>query len=343
MDKIEVQLVGCGSGISAILVEATRNAFSGSVITAAKNMTEALGRKPALGQEVIVLGRPDPDEVIKAVEAVDAFGLPRWAIVLLGANPVINWVETLSPEELTGPTVPHVLRSAVAQHALKREVARADGYLLAIGSRVCHDLRAEVAGVLTSTELLREILSKEKAALGSLTEPIFDSVDALGRIIERLSFIATVSVRGVAKKQFDMGHAVLRSLQRMDSEIHKKGASMVQPNFWPKVNGEVACIEKVWCDLLANALSYARDQPRIELGWIRSQSEHRFWITDDGVGVPPESRSQLFQPFHLLHRMNSPRGLGLPIVQRLVELQGGNCGYESLGDGGSTFFFTLPT
>ena len=118
---------------------------------------------------------------------------------------------------------------------------------------------------------------------------------------------------------------------------------MAQPNFWPKVYGEADSIEKVWCDLLANALSHARDQPRIELGWIRNKSEHRFWISDDGIGVPLERRPQLFHPFHLMHRMNSPKGLGLPLVQRLVELHGGSCGYEPFKEGGSLFFFTLPT
>lgn len=343
MDKIDVILVGCGSEASAILVETVRNESSGSVITSVKSLGEALARRPAQGPEVVVLGRASPEEVANALEAADIWGLPRWAVILLGANPVAKWVETISHEDMTGPVIRHVFRSAIEQLSLRREIARARGDLLAIGSRVSHDLRAEVAGVLTTAELLRELLAKERPALASLLEPIFESVDGLGKIIERLSFLAKVSVRGPAKKQFDMGHTVLRALQRMDSEIQRRKAFMAQPNFWPKVNGEADSIEKVWCDLLANALTHARDQPRIELGWVRNESEHRFWISDDGIGVPPDRRSHLFHPFHLMHRMNSPKGLGLPLVQRLVELQGGYCGYEPYKDGGSKFFFTLPT
>jgi signal transduction histidine kinase len=343
MEKIEVVLVGCSSEASAILGGVVRKNFSGSAITSVKNLGEAAARRPAAVQEVVVLSRASPEDVTNAIDAVDQWGLPRWAVILLGANPVVRWVETLSPEELAGPTVPHVLRSAIEHHALRREIARARGDLLAIGSRVSHDLRAEVAGILTTAELLREILSKERSAIGDLLEPIFESVDALGKIIERLSLLARVSVRSASKKQFDMGHTVLRAVQRMDPEIKRRKAQMAQPNFWPKVYGEADCIERVWCDLLANALTHARDQPRIELGWIRNESEHRFWISDDGIGIPTENRPHLFHPFHLMHRMNSPKGLGLPLVQRLVELQGGNCGYESFEDGGSKFFFTLPT
>jgi|HubBroStandDraft_1064217.scaffolds.fasta_scaffold63272_2 signal transduction histidine kinase len=342
-DKIEILLVGCGSHISASLVEATRNAFSGSVVLNVKNIGEALSRMPAPGPEVIVLWHPNPDIVTKAFEAVDTWGLPRWAVVIIGVNPITGWVEWLPADELTAAAIPRVFFSAIEHLALRREIARARGDLLSIGSRVSHDLRTEAAAIRTNAELLRDVLSKEKPALAGMTEPIVESVDALGKIIERLSFLARVSVRVAAKKQFDMGHAVLRALQRMDPEIQRRRASMIQPNFWPKVNGEAASLEKVWCDLLANALTHARDQPRIELGWLRNETGHRFWISDDGVGIPLESQPQLFHPFHLMHRLNSPRGLGLTLVQRLIELQGGRCGYEPYEDGGSKFFFTLPT
>jgi signal transduction histidine kinase len=343
MDKIEVLLAGCSSVASASVVEATRHAYSGSVILTVKNIGEALVRRPALGPEIIVLGHPNQEDVTRAFEAVDGLGLPRWAVVIIGLNPVPGWVEALPVGELTMTSVPRVFGSAIEHWALRREIARARGDLLSIGSRIAHDLRSEAAGILTSTELLKDVLSKEKQALASMTTPILEGVDALGKIVERLSFLARISVRGAAKKQFDMGHTVLRALQRMDTEIQRRRASMIQPNFWPKVNGEAASLEKVWCDLLANALTHARDQPRIELGWIRNESGHRFWISDDGIGVPLESRPQLFHPFHLMHRLNSPRGMGLTLVQRLVELQGGHCGYEAFEDGGSKFFFTLPT
>ena len=343
MEKIDVQLVGCSSEAAGILAEVTRSAFVGSAVTTARNIGEALERGPATRQEVILLGRPKPEEVTLALDAVDLVGLPRWAVVVFGANPVSNWVETLSADELTGSIVSRVFRSAIEHHALRRNIARIQGDLLSIGSRVSHEMRVEVAGILSNTELLREVHSRERSPLAGLTEPIFESVDSLGNTIERLGFLAKASVKGAAKRQLDMGHVVLRALQRMDAQIRKRRASMVQPNFWPKVFGEAAYLEKVWCDLLANALTHARDQPRIQLGWIRKESEHRFWICDNGIGVPPERRSQLFQPFHLMHRLKTPRGMGLPLVRRLVDLHGGCCGYEPFDGGGSKFFFTLPT
>jgi K+-sensing histidine kinase KdpD len=189
---------------------------------------------------------------------------------------------------------------------------------------------------------LKEILVEAEPARTAIIQPIFDSIDTLEKIVVRLSFLTKASAHGAAKKPMDMGESVFRALQRMEGEISKKNASIVQPAFWPEVAGEAPWIETIWCNLVGNALKYGGERPRIELGWMRDEAEHKFWIRDSGVGVPPEKRSQLFQPFHLLYRTNSPKGLGLPLAQRLVELQGGRCGYAQWEEGGSDFFFTLP-
>ena len=96
-------------------------------------------------------------------------------------------------------------------------------------------------------------------------------------------------------------------------------------------------------NLLANALEHGKDEVRIELGFTALDKEIRFWISDHGEGVPADKLHNLFQPFHLLHRTDARKGLGLSIVRRLVELQDGQCGYVPLSSGGSTFYFTLPS
>ena len=65
-------------------------------------------------------------------------------------------------------------------------------------------------------------------------------------------------------------------------------------------------------------------------------------MRDHGGGVPPARRARLFTPFDRLHELNAPRGIGLPIALRLVELQGGRCDYVPPADGGACFVFALP-
>jgi signal transduction histidine kinase len=109
------------------------------------------------------------------------------------------------------------------------------------------------------------------------------------------------------------------------------------------VVGVPAWLDLIWGNLILNSLQHAGALPRLELGWERGEGEHRFWLRDNGGGVAPEKRARLFHPVDRLHEVNAPRGYGLPIVQRLVELRNGRCGYEPDPVPGGSFYFTLPT
>ena len=139
-----------------------------------------------------------------------------------------------------------------------------------------------------------------------------------------------------------MGAAVQVVIQRLGKRLHAKQATVAQSSSWPDVEGVDDWLEVIWWNLIANAIQHAGEAPRIELGWRPEDGKACFWIRDNGTGVPDDRRDQLFQPFHQLHETNAARGLGLAIVRRLVELQGGSCGYEPIPGGGAHFFFTLP-
>lgn len=108
------------------------------------------------------------------------------------------------------------------------------------------------------------------------------------------------------------------------------------------MNGVADWLEIIWWNFLANALQHAGEKPQVELNWRQENDAFRFQVSDSGGGIPAEIREKLFQPFDSLHKPESGFGLGLSLVQRLVDLQGGNCGCEANPKGGSCFFFTLP-
>jgi signal transduction histidine kinase len=167
-------------------------------------------------------------------------------------------------------------------------------------------------------------------------------VTEIASLIERVSFVLKASVDSPARQTLAMGNVVWAALQRLESRTRKQGAAIVQPEAWPQVEGIASWLEVIWENLVANGLSHGGPTPRIELGWTRDSAEFSFRVRDNGLGVPPERRVQLFRPFDTLHELDAPRGLGLPIVQRLVELQGGRCIFESPAGGGACFIFTLP-
>ena len=230
----------------------------------------------------------------------------------------------------------------ITQAQLLQENARLRGDLLTVAMRISHDLRTPLGGIVNTGELLKEILAEKEPAAAELTESLFSSVDEISRLIGQIRFVTKASAEPKPKEPIKMDTLVSGVLQRLESRILKKHATVAGPDAWPEVNGVADWLEFIWWNLLANALQHAGEKPRIKLNWQKEKAGFRFQVCDNGGGVSLEKRGKLFQPFHSLHETDSTGGLGLSIVQRLVELQGGNCGYEPLPAGGSLFFFTLP-
>jgi two-component system sensor histidine kinase/response regulator len=102
--------------------------------------------------------------------------------------------------------------------------------------------------------------------------------------------------------------------------------------------GYAPWIEEVW----ANYISNARGQPpQVTIGaTAQPDGRIRFWVQDNGSGLSTEAQQRLFTPFTRLEQAHiKGHGLGLSVVQRIIEKLGGQVGVESMG---STFYFTLP-
>lgn len=231
--------------------------------------------------------------------------------------------------------------SASEQDRLIRENARLRGDLFTVAKRISHDLRAPLGGIMSTGEILREILAEKEPSSAALANSLFSSVDELSRLIKSVGIVTKASARPRAKGKVQMGEIVSGVLQQLESRTLKKQATIVEPGSWPDVEGVDSWLEVVWWNFLANALQHAGESPRIEFGWCEEAGKIRFWISDNGPGVPADWRNKLFQTFDSLHEPDSTRGLGLSVVQRLMELQGGDCGHEANPQGGARFFFTL--
>jgi signal transduction histidine kinase len=203
-------------------------------------------------------------------------------------------------------------------------------------------LRTPLGGIVNTGELLQEILLEKEPAAAALADSLFTSVDEMSKLISQIRVITKASADPKPKARVNLAEIVSGVLQRLESRILKKSATVAEPAAWPEVNGVADWLEFIWWNFLANALQHAGEKPQIELSWQKEKNGFRFQVCDNGGGVPAAGRARLFQPFDSLHKPDSGFGLGLSVVQRLVDLQGGSCGCEPNPQGGSCFFFTLP-
>jgi two-component system, OmpR family, sensor histidine kinase KdpD len=110
------------------------------------------------------------------------------------------------------------------------------------------------------------------------------------------------------------------------------------------VEVDAAMVERIVENLLANAVRHTPPESRI---WIRVRSEAGGGVVvveDDGPGVPPEQRLEIFEPFHQASAQNDSGGVGvgLALVARFAELQGGRAWVEEGEHGGASFRVWLP-
>lgn len=333
--------VGGNAERAARAGEAFRRLFPHGAVESVANVAAAEQLVSDSADSLLALVAADDVEVAAAAAALDSFELPRWAVVVAGTRGDER-VIAVPPEDWDAGRLASWFSIALSQHRLRRENARFRGDLLTLGTRFVHDLRSPLGGVTTTAEVLREMLAEDAPQHVTLLDPLLDSTEGVAKLLRQMGAITKASASARPKERFNMHEPFWAAMQRVQSEASALGASIRQPAAWPLVEGDAGWVETMWHMLLANALRHSGSAPRVEAGWTRDAGENRFWVMDQG-GVPPEKQAMLFRPFHLLHHTNAPRGFGLPLVQRLAELQGGKSGYEPPPEGGSCFFFTLPT
>ncbi len=232
-----------------------------------------------------------------------------------------------------------------------------------------HDLKnplARIVGFAEAVEQQLDILSEEK--LRYYLQLISKNGRKMSSIIDELLFWARVPKEEIKLQTLDMQAIVEDSLSRFTETIESRQATIILPEMWPESLGYGPWIEEVWANYLSNALKYGgRPEqgvpPRIELGFCSAgnckaetgtplihqipelqKNQALFWVCDNGIGLTRAEQARLFKPFERLgHPHETGHGLGLSIVQRIIEKLGGTVSVASELGTGSCFWFTLPS
>ena len=341
MKLIRLFLVKMSPVTGPVTRTAVREAFPGAEVVEVKTVEEAAQSGPVRPLELVVLAEPDTVAASAAIQTVNANGLPRWAVVILGRD-LPDLAETVPPEEWNAPLLARVFRAALMQHELLSENLRLHGDLRTVAHRISHDLYTPVGCISTSAHVLKLILSENHPpATADMIRNIETSSAEISQLIDRVSFVLRASADPCPPVPFEMAEVVAEVLQQLEPEIRKNEATVTQPASWPKVNGVPQWLRVIWWNLLGNALRHGGPAVQVRLSWQPVEDGWQFSVADRGGSNMPVSPARLFRPFDQLHLLPAP-GLGLSIVQRLVALQGGRCDYEQQSDGASLFSFTLP-
>jgi signal transduction histidine kinase len=227
----------------------------------------------------------------------------------------------------------------------RRQVSNRESTLLAT---VAHELRNPLASLRLSLDMLVgefDELPAESAL--QLVQRAQRSVVFLNELIENLTSVSaaqaghlevrpgTVDVAECVDEAIGLVQALLAQ-RRQTARVHTSVDSSL-------VRGDRARIVQVVANLLSNASRYSVEGDSIEVHVTTTSHHTRVRVIDHGPGISPEDQQRIFSAWE---RGESAApgglGLGLSIVQNLVQQSGGRVGVDSTLGQGATFWFTLP-
>jgi PAS domain S-box-containing protein len=226
------------------------------------------------------------------------------------------------------------------------ELTAANRDLDAFNYSVSHDLRAPLIVIGGFTRLLiRNYRDALDQGGQEMLNTISSTVDRMENLIDALlafSRSARQQLRVSDVPMTDLAREVLAELvptapgRVIDATVH----------LLPPARGDRAMLRQVLTNLISNAIKFTSRKERavIEVGGFVDDEENVYFVRDNGAGFDPQKTAKLFGVFQRLHLPEdfSGTGVGLSIVQRIIQRHGGRVWAEGKPGEGATFHFTIP-
>jgi two-component system, OmpR family, phosphate regulon sensor histidine kinase PhoR len=212
-----------------------------------------------------------------------------------------------------------------------------------------HELRTPLAAVYGAAQtLLRHDFALDEGGRNRFISLIADESERLGRIVNEILLANQLDAGrlDLGSEPFEPAEVVERVVEA--SQVHAPAEVLLTVSAGeevPRVEADKDKVRQVLVNLVENAIKYSPDGGTIEVGVAPNGDEVRFWVRDEGLGIPEGEETKIFEKFYRLDPQMSRgvggTGLGLYICNELVTRMGGRIWVEANGKKGSTFMFQL--
>jgi PAS domain S-box-containing protein len=240
------------------------------------------------------------------------------------------------------------LNAELEQRVVERtaQLAASNKELEAFAYSVSHDLRAPLRAIDGFSRILLEDYADKLDAEGQrLFAIVRGSAQRMDQLITDLLSLWRITRNEMVLSRLDMT-TLVRAVYAEIASPDVQAQFTLTVAALPAADGDAALLRQVWSNLLANAIKYTLPQPvrRIEVGGYWQGGEYIYFVKDTGVGFNPAYAHKLFGVFQRLHKAEEfeGTGVGLAIVQRIIQRHGGRVWGEGKIDRGATFYFSLP-
>lgn len=227
-------------------------------------------------------------------------------------------------------------------------------------SMASHELRTPLTVIngyisLFSSGELGDIDRPDLAHYKMVLTQIHRSTQRLNNLVEDLLDVSRIEQGrlSLSLAQLNLGSFVEEAVEEMQVRAQSKSHSLILSNISATlmdlpllVSADSGKLKQILINLIDNAIKYTPDGGVIDISIRRSGKEAIVSIQDNGVGIPKNLLSRIFEKFQRLEgsyvKDTQGTGLGLYIVKELVKAHGGRIWVDSKVNEGSTFSFSLP-
>ncbi|MFQ5649036.1 MAG: ATP-binding protein [bacterium] len=211
---------------------------------------------------------------------------------------------------------------------------------------ICHNLKAPVVSILGFCKLLMEKVAAQTEESGHYLERVQKNAARLNTMVHDVLEFSRFSRPIETSETVSLAEVLSDIRSEYFFLIKEKSIDFKIAEDLPLVYGDSEALHTLFSNLVDNAIKYAGEisKPVIEVGWENKPRFLVFWVKDNGVGLEVKYHEKVFD---LFERAQAPSriegtGVGLAIVKRIVERDGGYVRFVSQPGKGSTVFFTLP-
>ncbi|HEX2039643.1 MAG TPA: ATP-binding protein [Acidimicrobiales bacterium] len=292
-------------------------------------------------------------EALTYEDVAETDGRPVQATVvpLAGPRGFVVWMaddrreQSIPLESAANVSVAELVEESSRLEEANAELSRSNADLADFAYVASHDLTEPLRMVASHLDFVRARCAAglDEQAMRSIDFAI-EGAERMRALVDALLELAQVTTRPVRVAPVPLEAAVADALADLGGALDEVGARVTVGKL-PVVYGDRKTLTTVFANLLANAVKFRSDRPlEIEVSATRADGKWRIAVADNGIGILPEHRAQVFEMFRRLQpRSQHPgTGMGLAICRRVVERHGGEIAVATNEGGGAVFSLTLP-
>jgi len=234
----------------------------------------------------------------------------------------------------------------------RAQVAEREERLRTFNRALTHELRNRIGAALGASQImdLPEIDATERQRLNDV---VLRNIESMRVVLDNLLVLTGVTLDSRHQRHVQLPEAAHEAARQVRAAAKARSVTLRIDPALPRVEVSAAAVELCLTNLLANAIKYS--DPASDDRWVEVRGrlvtrddncEVVVEVVDNGVGVPVEARSRLFQRFFRAHEASMPHvegtGLGLSIIRDTVGGLGGRA-WAEFPPQGSVFAFSLPS